>query len=286
MARIVVTGGSGASGRVVVRELLGRGHEVINIDRVSSTDGGAGFREVDLTEFGDTLAAMVGSEAVVHLAANPEPDFDDYTGFQRFHNNTLSTFNVFNAAVSLGIRRVVWASSETVLGFPFETNRPLRIPVTEDDPIQPQNCYAISKAACEEVARHFARLHGMTFVGLRLSNILYESGHRDLYSKIPGYWDDIESRKFNLWGYIDSRDVARCVAIALRAPIEGAQTYIIAARDSIMNRPSAELVAAAFPGVDVDPQLGDFDALISSAKAERDFGFAPAYSWRDVIADR
>jgi nucleoside-diphosphate-sugar epimerase len=126
--RIAVTGGSGKAGRAVVRDLLENGHDVLNIDRVpsresSGPDSPAPYLPADVTDFGQTLealsggATMPGIEAVVHLAAIPSPVHA--TPDQVFRTNITSTHTVFSAAARLGLRRVVWASSETTLGLPF-----------------------------------------------------------------------------------------------------------------------------------------------------------------------
>lgn len=285
MAKIAVTGGSGASGRFVSAHLLRQGHEVFNVDRVRAP-GEIRTLEVDLERYGDVVSALMGADAVVHFAANPEPDFDPHTGAERFRGNTVTCFNVFQAAAALGIQRVVWASSETVLGFPFYTNAPVSLPVTEENASQPQNAYAISKVLSEELARHVCRLNPeMTIIGLRLSNILYEADHRDVYAKIPGYWKDLKSRRFNLWSYIDARDVATAVERALEADQRGSRDYIIAADDTIMRQTSHELRDAEFPDVPLAALDFPRQAMISNARAKAELGWAPGYRWSDILLD-
>ena len=281
---IAVTGGSGGSGAYVVAELLATGFQVRNVDIAPPREALCEYLETDLTDYKQLYAALRGCDAVISFASNPEPDFDFDTGADRFRNNTLCTYNVFNAACALGMRKVVWASSETVLGFPFDTSKPASVPVDESHAPLPQNSYAISKVLCEEAAVYLNGLHGVSFVGLRLSNVLYEgSEHRDIYSKIPGYWEDLGSRKFNLWSYVDVRDVARCARLALDSDVTGADSFIVAAADTIMRQPSTELMAAFFPDVPVSPGLGEHESLISSARAGEVLGWKPEFSWRDII---
>jgi nucleoside-diphosphate-sugar epimerase len=285
--KIVVTGGSGAAGAYVVRELLAHGCEVVNADLAPPRETLCEFVECDSTDYDQVLSALGGCDGVVSFASNPEPDFDFSTGAERFENNTLCTYNVFNAACALQLERVVWASSETVMGFPFAACQPASVPVDESHTPQPQNSYAISKLLCEEASVYLNRLYGVSFVGLRLSNILYEGDqHRDVYSKIPGYWNDLSSRKFNLWSYIDARDVARCARLALESDITGVENFIVAAQDTIMKQRSLQLMGTMFPDVTVASSLGDNQALISSAKAESLLGWKAQYSWRDVIPER
>lgn len=287
MSRIAVTGGSGASGRFIINALLEQGHEIVCIDRRFDPTHLRQFREVDMNNYGDVLASLMGCDEVVHFAAHPEPDFDHHTAAARFNNNTAACFNVFNAAAALGIKRVVWASSETVHGFPFEKNKPEPLPLTEESKPAPQNGYALSKLMCEHLAEEMVRLNpDMTIIGLRLSNILYHSNHSATYDKIPGYWDDPRSRCFNLWGYVDARDAADAVICALKAPIKGARNYNIAAPDTLMKQPSAELVREVFPGVPLAEGHGVHEALTSSKKAERELGWQARHLWRDQLTLR
>src|SRR4051812_1419803 len=250
MTKIVVTGGSGKAGRVVVRDLLEHGHEIRNVDRRPSPESGtpdtlAPFLPADLTDLGQTIEALDGAEAVVHLAAIPSPGHA--TPDMVFRTNVTSTYTVFSAAQRLGLDRVVWASSETTLGLPFDTP-PRYAPVDEDHYPVPTSTYALSKVASETVAGHIAQWSGIPYVALRFSNIMAP----DDYQAFPTFWDDPHARKWNLWGYIDQRDVALSCRLALEADagtVTGNPAFIIAAADTVMNRPSAELLAEVFPGV-------------------------------------
>jgi nucleoside-diphosphate-sugar epimerase len=287
--KVAVTGGTGSwdrgVGPVVIAALKARGHEVTNLDR--AVPGGiesAGFIRVDLTNYGQTFAALHGHDAVVQLAANGEPDWDHVSGAARFHTNTLIAYNVFQAACFLGMRKVVWASSETVLGFPFDRVHPKTLPVTDDDPPIPTSSYGISKAVTEDLARHMNRRYGVPFVGLRFSNIFYDTpNHPTGYERIPKFWDDPHSRKFDLWAYVDSRDTADACVQALESDITGAEVMTIAAPDTIMRQPNAELVAAAFPDAKLKPGTGPHETLISIARARKLIGYDPQWTWRRVL---
>jgi len=278
---IVVTGGSGKAGRAVVRDLLEHGHDVLNVDLVPSPDPVAPFLPADLTDFGQTLEALSGAEvlprieAVVHLAAIPVPD--RATPDVVFRTNITSTHTVFAAAWRLGLRRVVWASSETTLGLPFD-EPPAYAPVDEEHD-RPESSYALSKVAGEELARTFSRWSGIPIVGLRLSNVLV----RDDYEQFPAYWDDPHARKWNLWGYVDASHVALAVRCALEADVRGAEAFVIAAADTVMRRPSRELMAEVFPGVPVRDGLGEHETLLGIDKAKRVLGYEPRHSWRDEV---
>jgi nucleoside-diphosphate-sugar epimerase len=287
MTRIVVTGGSGKAGRAVIRDLLEHGHEVLNVDRVpsaesTSPDSPVPLLVADLTDFGQTLEALSGGErlpgvqAVVHLAAIPSPGHA--TADVVFRTNITSTHTVFAAAARLGLRRVVWASSETTLGLPFD-RPPDYAPIDEDHELRPESSYALSKVLGEEMARQFHRWTGIPIIGLRFSNIM----ERADYERFPSYWDDPHARKWNLWGYVDESHVGQSVRLALEADVQGADAFIIAAADTVMRRPSRDLMAEVFPDVPVAGSVDGHDTLLGIDKARRVLGYAPEFSWRQLF---
>jgi nucleoside-diphosphate-sugar epimerase len=230
----------------------------------------------DLTHYGQAVEVLHGVEAVLHLANIPAPGI--YTPAETFNRNTAMNSNVFLAAAQLKIDRVVWASSETTLGLPFEVP-PRYAPVDEGHYPVPTSTYSLSKVVTETMAEHIAQWSGIPFVALRFSNIL---GPED-YKALPGYWEDPLLRKWNLWGYIDTRDAAASCRLALDAPVEGARSFVIAAADTVMNRPSAELMKEFFPGVEIRRDLGEFETLLAIDSAREVLGFTPRHSWRDHV---
>jgi nucleoside-diphosphate-sugar epimerase len=285
MAKIAVTGGSGKAGRAVVRDLAERGHEVLNVDRVPSPesyapDGPIPFVQADVTDFGQALEALSGGETlpgietVVHLAAIPSPTHA--TPDQVFRTNVTSTHAVFSAAAKLKLRRVVWASSETTLGLPFE--RPPDYAPVDEAHMYPETSYALSKVVGEEIARQWSRWSGIPIIGLRFSNVMVRAD----YDKFPGYQDDPHLRKWNLWGYVDESHVTQSVRLALDADIRGAENFIIAAADTVMKRPSRELMAEVFPNVPVADSVEGTDTLLGITKARTALGYAPEFTWREL----
>ena len=275
--RIVVTGGSGKAGGWVVRDLRAAGHDVLNVDAVH--DGAAHGQTVlaDLTDLGQCHEVVAGADAVVHLAAIPAPEIKP--AGETFRNNALSTYNVFAAAADRGVGRVVWASSETVLGLPFD-DPPAFAPIDEHHPPRPETSYALSKLVGETLAEQFARRTGIPFVGLRISNIMEPPD----YAIFETWQDDARLRKWNLWGYVDARDVAQAVARALEADVHGAEVAIVAAADTCMRRPSADLMAEVYPDVELRRPVNGRETLLAIDHARELLGYAPAFSWLDPAA--
>ena len=278
--RIAVTGGSGKLGRTVVEYLREAGHKVFNLDV-------AGPREstirVDFTNYGETLDALLGVndrydgvDALVHLAAIPAPGI--HSDVATFDNNMLSTFHVLHAARRAGITNIVTASSETVLGLPFDAPPPY-IPVDEEYPARPESVYSLTKHLEEQLAIELTRWSPeLKIVSLRFSNVMYEAD----YAEFPSFDADARLRKWNLWGYIDSRDGAQAVLKALEFEGTGFERFIIAAADTVMSRSNDELVAEVFPDTPVRGELSENVTLLSIDKARRVLGYDPQHSWRDA----
>ncbi|MET0990044.1 MAG: NAD(P)-dependent oxidoreductase [Glaciihabitans sp.] len=280
--KIAVTGGNGKLGRAVVQRLEAAGHWVLTLDAVGSR--GDRFTRIDLTDYGQTVDALSGIDsrhdgldAVVHLAAIPAGGLSPDSA--TFSNNMLATFNVFQAARRAGIKRVVYASSETLLGIPFDTDPPY-LPVDEEYPSRPESMYAVVKHLEEELASKLVRWDPeLTIIGLRFSNVLDVAD----YARVREYQDDPTLRSWNLWGYIDTRDGAQAVERALTADVTGFDTFIIAAADTLMGRPSTELAAAVFPDVEFVREVPGTATLLSIDKARRVLGYEPQHSWRQSI---
>jgi len=282
-SRVAVTGAAGKLGRAVVSDLEAHGWEVLSIDRIRPMTSVGEFIDVDLTDHGQVLEVLTGwadehrrpLDAVVHLAAVPAPGL--LPNSATFANNATATWNVFSAARTAGIRNVVWASSETVLGLPFDVPPPY-IPVDEEYPPRPESTYSMVKALEEEMAGHFCRWDPeLKMIGLRFSNVMEPAD----YLAFPGYDADPRLRHWNLWGYIDARDGAQAVRRALAHQTPGRDIFIIANADTVMSRSSAELAAEVYPGVEIRKELGRHETLLSIDKARRVLGFEPEHSWRD-----
>jgi nucleoside-diphosphate-sugar epimerase len=211
-----------------------------------------------------------------------------------FNANITMNFNVFHASARLRLRRVVWASSETTLGVPFGVGQtdasfmevdgppPRYAPVDEDHYPLATTTYALSKVASETIAGKIATWSAIPFVALRFSNIMVS----DDYEEFPSVWPDPRARMWNLWGYVDDRDVAAACRLALEAPADavgGSPSFIIAAADTVMNRSSSELLAELFPGVPLTCEVGEFGSLLAIDRARQVIGYEPRHSWRDHL---
>jgi nucleoside-diphosphate-sugar epimerase len=277
--RIILTGGSGKLGSTVVTSLRESGHTVVVFDRAVPRGEGV---PVDLTDAGQTLDAFAGVEerhdgvdAIVHLAAIPAPGlFPDVVTFE---NNILATHHVFQAARRTGVDRIVYASSETLLGLPMDVP-PTSLPVDEEVTL-PNSTYSMTKLLEEQMALTFCRWDPtLSITAMRFSNVMVEAD----YAGFEEWQDDPIVRKWNAWGYIDARDAATAIGLALERRGPGFERYIIANADTVMRTPSAELAAAVFPGVPFSRPIEGRETLLSIEKARRELGWEPAHSWLDA----
>lgn len=284
--RIAVTGGAGKAGRACVIDLLEHGYDVLVIDRVPPAAKNCPSIVADLTDYGQTIDALSGGDdgsspihAVVHLAAIPAPRLQPNAA--TFRNNILTDYNVFEASRRLGIKHVVYASSETVLGLPFDEPPPY-VPVDEKYPPRPESAYSLVKRLSEAMAEQFCRWDPqLKMIGLRLSNVM-EPGD---YARFASYDADAKSRKWNLWGYIDARDAAQAVRLSVESSVKGSDVFIIANADTVMSRPNEQLLDEVFPGVPRNGAVGKNDTLLSIEHAKKVLGYEPKFSWRNAVAD-
>ncbi|MHA7210333.1 NAD-dependent epimerase/dehydratase family protein [Arthrobacter sp. MDT1-65] len=279
---VAVTGSNGKLGRSVVRGLRGAGHTVLELDQYGERS--PEFLRIDLRDYGQVVDALLGVDdrhsgfdAVVHLGAIPAPGLQ--ADVATFHNNMAATYNVFQACRRAGIKRIVYASSETVLGLPFDTPPPY-LPVDEDYPARPESTYSLVKHLEEQLAIELTRWDPrLSITALRFSNVMDPED----YAEFPSFDADATTRKWNLWGYIDGRDGAQAVTKALENAAPGFDRFIIAAADTVMSRASADLAAEVFPGVEVTREVTGTETLLSIDRARRVLGYEPRHSWRDSL---
>lgn len=276
--KVVVTGGSGLAGAAVVSHLLDAGYEVLSIDRRPPPHPIAEFRLVDCEDLGQVYGACHGAEAIVHLAAIPRPTH--HSPDQVFRTNIMAAFNIFEAAAVFEIPRVVYVSSMSVLGLPFSYN-PIRLaylPVDEDHPSAPQDAYALSKTLGEDIARAFVRrLAGkLSVISLRFPWI---HTPQTFQSVLTPLWDDPAAGASNLWGYIDTRDVARACRLALETDISGHEAVYVGAGNTFMTTDSASLAQTYYPQAKARSRLDGNQSLFDNSKAAAMLGYESQFSW-------
>ncbi len=253
------------------------GYEVLGVDAMapakSSATGKSQVIKADLTNLGETLEVLNGTDAVVHLANMPIPGM--FTPARTFMENTAMNYNVFSAAVQSGVNKVVWLSSDAIMGLPYDQS-PKYVPIDENHPRLPATTYALSKLTAEVMAEHFSRWSGIPFVGLRSC---FLQSPKD-YETYPDFQDDPHARRWHLWSYLDLRDMANACRLAMIAEINGCEIINISAADSVMNMPSKEVIEAVFPETEVRYDMAEHGSFFTTAKAGKIIGFIPQYSWR------
>src|ERR1700736_2651632 len=292
--RVVFTGGTGKAGRHAVPHLLDRGYKILNVDLKPFDHPGVNTLVADLTDSGQAFNALTthfgfdgfargkapgAPDAVVHFAAIPrvliEPDNATFAA------NVVSTYNVIEAAMKLGVRKVIIASSETTYGVCFaEGDKDFHsFPLEEDYDVDPMDSYGLSKVVNEKTARAFAMRYGADIYALRIGNVI--EPHE--YTMFPAFLADPMSRKRNAWSYIDARDLGEIVHLCLQKDGLGFQVFN-AVNDTITaDMPTKELLGRYCPHTPITRPLGDFEAPISNRKIREVLGFKEAHNWRKYV---
>lgn len=293
--RIFFTGGSGKAGRHVIPYLLEQGHRVMNVDLVPLHYPGVDNLTADITDSGQMFNAMSAYagfdelepgtgvpkfDAVVHFAAVPriliKPDNET------FRVNTIGTYNVIEAAVKLGIKKIIIASSETTYGVCFsdgQTN-PRSLPLEEGYDVDPMDSYGLSKVLNEQTARSFQRRSGYDIYALRIGNVIEPHEYASLF---PHYLKNPEVRRQCIFNYVDARDLGQAVDLCLKKDGLGYQVFNVANDHNGAVIPSKELAERFFPGVPVTRELGEHEALFSNRKLREVLGFKEQHHWRKYV---
>lgn len=292
---IVFTGGSGKAGRHMLPWLAERGYRILNVDK-RPLEGVEGVHNIvaDITDSGQmhNVMSTYGKfdeleegekcfDAVVHFAAVPailwQPDSE------LFRVNTLGTYNVIEAALAAGIRKVVIASSETTYGVCFaKGHRDYRyLPLDEEHPVEPMDSYGLSKVVNERTAHAFHLRTGADIYALRIGNVI--EPHE--YDRFPGFFKDPGMRKRICWSYVDTRDLAQIVHLCIEKDGLGFQVFNAANDTTSATQPSAELAARFFPDVEVRGELAEHEGLLSNRKAREALGFREEHNWRKHVKD-
>jgi nucleoside-diphosphate-sugar epimerase len=280
--KVVVTGGSGLAGKHVVEDLLANGYDVLSIDIVPPRDEITPYKLVNTEDIGQIYGCLDEADCIIHLAAIPRPTF--HTGDVVFRTNTLSTFNIFEASARIGIKRIVYASSISVLGYPFYRRffEPEYIPIDETHPNKPQDPYALSKYLGEEIAKAYVRSHDLVVVSLRIAWIHTPATFK---RQLQPMWDNPEEGASNLWLYVDGRDVAQACRLAIEKDLCGHNPFYITASNSFMKTPSLELAKAFYPNAEIHPGFDGNQSFISINQAQEVLGYNPKFCWEDYYQE-
>ena len=287
--RILVTGGSGRVGRWVIRELVEHGHEVVNVDRVPLTvkDDDADAQamragrtfNVNLHNVRAISSVMDGCEGLIHLAAFPSPGYRPPE--ETFSHNTQATFCVLQAAADLGIQRAVIASSVSAIGMAYARHpfAPLYAPVDEAHPFLGQDPYALSKEVDESTAAMFHRQTGMSVAAMRFH---WVSLPGEAAAAVQRNRNDVHQFMYNLWGYVDVRDVAQACRLAVEIEGLGFEAFNVLAADTLREEPTEDLIRTHLPQVEIRQPMPGNTTAWSIDKARQRLGYSPQYSWHNV----
>ena len=292
--RILFTGGSGKAGKHSVNYLFEQGHSILNLDQVNLDHPKVLTRFADITDAGqvfdvmgsyanyDELAQGAGVpkfDAVVHFAAVPRLLMTSDNECYRV--NTLGTYNVIDAAIKMGVRKVIFASSETTYGICFADGevKPDYLPIDEEHPTIPEDSYAMSKVVNEATAQSFQRRTGIDIYGLRINNVIEPHEYVEIF---PAFMKDPDLRRRNIFSYIDARDLGQMVQKCLQTDGQGYQVFNVSNDDHSVGLTSEKLIKTYYQHVPL--KTNDIPkSFYSNAKAKRLLGFKPEYSWRDYI---
>lgn len=290
--RILFTGGSGKAGKHVVPYLVAQGHSVLNLDRAPLDHPGVLTLPTDITDLGQVFSAFTGYgdysdlesgegvrpwDAVVHFAAHPAilkaPDNEV------FRVNTMGTYNVIEAAVKTGIRKIIFASSETTYGVCFADGivDPSAIPVTEECVTSPPDSYALSKVLNERTAEAFHKRTGADIYGLRIGNVI--EPHE--YANFRGFAENPASRRRNFFSHIDARDLGQIVDLCLQKDGLGFQIFNATNDENSLDVPAKDLADTYFPNTPRQWQPEGNEALLSNRKIREVLGFRQQHDWHD-----
>jgi nucleoside-diphosphate-sugar epimerase len=280
MKKVVVTGTAGLLGPHVAEHFLHSGYDVLSVDVRKPEKPLSRHLTADLTNMGECYGALAGADAVIHLAAIPVAY--SHPGEVTFRNNVMATYNILEAADTLGIRKAVVASSECTYGIVFSRTglAPQYVPMDEDHPCLPEDPYGLGKIVGEEIARAVHRRHGMQIVSFRIGNVITP----EMYRNFPKFIHDADQRKGILWSYVDARDIAAACRLAIEKDGLGAPVLNLAADDTSMDIPSLDLMKAGFPHVtDFRGPIDGYRTLLSNERAKKALSWQPVHRWRDNL---
>lgn len=158
----------------------------------------------DISKYDEIAPAMAGVDAVVHMAGDPRTTapWDDI-----LDRNIVGAYNVFESARQAGVPKIVFASTNHVMGM-YDRDR--QWPIYAPQPVRPDSLYGVSKAFGENLGRHYVDQYGMSVICLRIGWFLPEP--RD---------------EIGLWMWLSPRDCAQVVSCAIESPLQYGVFYAI-----------------------------------------------------------
>ncbi|MDA9954566.1 NAD(P)-dependent oxidoreductase [Planktomarina sp.] len=292
--RLLFTGGSGKAGKHCIDYLRDQGHTILNVDLIDLGHDSVQTRLADITDAGQIFDVMssyanyheldLGQgvpkfDAVIHFAAIPRLMMTSDNECYRV--NTLGTYNVLDAAIKFGIKKVIFASSETTYGVCFADGevKPDYLPIDENHPIIPQDSYAMSKVVNEATAKSFQRRSGIDIYGLRINNVIEPHEYKE---KFPAYMENPDLRRRNIFSYIDARDLGQMVQKCLDTDGLGYEVFNVSNDDHSVGLSSEKLIETYYQGVEIKtPKVPE--SFYTNEKAKQLLGFQPCHSWRACL---
>ena len=292
--RLLFTGGSGKAGKHCIDYLRDQGHTILNVDLIDLGHDSVQTRLADITDAGQIFDVMssyanyheldLGQgvpkfDAVIHFAAIPRLMMTSDNECYRV--NTLGTYNVLDAAIKFGIKKVIFASSETTYGVCFADGevKPDYLPIDENHPTIPQDSYAMSKVVNEATAKSFQRRSGIDIYGLRINNVIEPHEYKE---KFPAYMENPDLRRRNIFSYIDARDLGQMVQKCLDTDGLGYEVFSVSNDDHSVGLSSERSIETYYQGVEIKtPKVPE--SFYTNEKAKQLLGFQPCHSWRACL---
>ena len=292
--KIFVTGGSGKAGKYLIPYLLGKGYSVVNADIVPLLMDGVDNLNLDVTDSGQLFNALSSYanipelksgeglknfKAVVHLAAIPrvliKPDNET------FRINTLGTYNVIEAATKLGIKKIIFASSETTYGFCFAQGNPIPkyLPIEEDYETNPTDSYGLSKVLNEQTGKAFQKRTGIDIYALRIGNIIEPNE----YNRFEEFCKNPSVRLRNLFNYIDARDLAQAIELCIKKDGLGYEVFNVTHDINSVSLTTEEIIKQFFPNTKMRREMKKYESILSSRKIRDVLGFKPMHDWKKYL---
>ena len=292
--RIFFTGASGKAGKHVASYLSNKGMRVLNADLQNFKQSNIDYLKVDITDAAQVFSSMSAHMNVNELRENAEPlKYDAVVHFaaiprilmasdiETYKVNVMGTYHVLESAIKLGIKKIIFASSETVYGLCFSHNKPdpISLPVTEDDLVRPMDSYAMSKVVNEETARAFQRRSGIDIYGLRIGNVI----EPDEYHIFKDFCKDPAVRIPNAFNYIDARDLGQAVELCINNDGLGFEIFNVSNDQNSVDLSTQEIIKSFYPNVPLKYKMGSKECLYSNKKIKSKLGFSPSFEWQKQL---